>query len=40
MNDNDAYTTVKTDYRIFYIGKMSDIFFQFISRFYMNEGKK
>jgi len=40
MKDNDGYMAIKTDYRVFYPGKPSDVFFKFISWFYMNEKKK
>lgn len=40
MNDNDGYMTIKTDYRILYIGNLNEFFFLFISSFYMNVGKK
>lgn len=28
INDNDGYMTLKTDYRVFYTGKMSKLFFK------------
>lgn len=33
MKDNDGYMTIKTDYRIIYIGKLSYVIFNLLAAF-------